>query len=86
MKWIAEGSPSDAISLKLTTNISSSGLLDRTKARAAAITSVNFRPHAGAVIDNQPHGDRDIFVLEKLDALRYAVLVNLKIRLVQIGD
>jgi hypothetical protein len=39
---IAPGRPSDTFSLKLTTNISSSRLLDRTKARAAAVTSASF--------------------------------------------
>ena len=31
-------------------------------------------PHAAAVVDNQPHGDRDIFPLEKQDVLLDVVL------------
>ena len=35
---------------------------------------------------NQSHGDRNVFVLEEPDALRYTILVNFKIRFGQIGD
>ena len=45
-----------------------------------------FRPHASAVVDNQSHGDRNIFVPEQPDALPHTVLVDLKILLAQIGD
>jgi hypothetical protein len=38
------------------------------------------------VVDNQSHGDWNVFVLEEADSLQYTVLANFKILLVQIGD
>jgi len=38
------------------------------------------------MVDNQSHGDRNIFVAEEPDGLRHTVLINLKIPLAQIGD
>ena len=38
------------------------------------------------MVDQQSGDDRNIFVLEQPDALQYAVFINLKIALMQIGD
>ena len=80
------GRPNETFSLKLTTNIWSCGLLERAKARAAAITSGRFGPHASAVIDNQSDRDRDIFVAEIFDLLRHSVLINLEIVFAESGN
>ena len=71
--------------MKFTTNISSSGLLDVDKTLGGGGHLGKFRVHAAAVVDNQSHGDRNVFVLEQADALKHAVFVNLKILLAQIG-
>jgi hypothetical protein len=38
------------------------------------------------VIDNQPYGDRRVFMLEQPHRLPHAVLVNFEILLTQIGN
>ena len=83
---IAPGRPSDTISLKLTTNISSSRLLDRTKVRAAAVTSASFGRMVVLWSTTSPTVTGISSFSEEPDALRYAVLVNLKILLAQIRD
>src|ERR1017187_4932032 len=46
----------------------------------------HLRAHASTVVDNQSHGDRNVFVAEQADGLANAVFVNLKILLAQIGS
>ena len=82
---MASGRPRVAFSLKLTTNIWSSGLLNRTKVRTAVTTSESFRRMLPLMVDNKSHGNRSIFVTEQADGLPEAVFVNLKIPLARIG-
>ena len=46
----------------------------------------NLFPHAAAVIDDQAHRDRNVFVAEQADGLADAVFVHRKILLAQLGS
>src|ERR1035437_10638446 len=43
-------------------------------------------PHAAAVVDDQPYGNRNVFAVENFDRLRNAVFVNREGVLRQGGD
>jgi hypothetical protein len=45
-----------------------------------------FGPHAAAIVDNQPHGDRDILALEQQDVLLDVVLRYAESVLLEVGD
>ena len=72
---VVSANPKDTCSLKFTTNVSSCGLLDRAKVRAAAITSFLFRPMLPLLsVHNKANGNRHILMLKESNRPGRAVL------------